>query len=68
LNRAINQIQKARKAMKSTHKKCPDDYEIAKMTGLSLDKIKSASNCLRIVASIDQKVGDYLGVEYMVRL
>ncbi|XP_006601059.1 RNA polymerase sigma factor sigC isoform X2 [Glycine max] len=65
LNRAINQIQKARKAMKSTHKKCPDDYEIAKMTGLSLDKIKSASNCLRIVASIDQKVGDYLGVEYM---
>ena len=54
--------------MKSTHKKCPDDYEIAKMTGLSLDKIKSASNCLRIVASIDQKVGDYLGVEYMVRL
>lgn len=65
LNRAINQIQKTRKAMKSTHKKCPDDYEIAKMTGLSLDKIKSASKCLRIVASIDQKVGDCLGVEYM---
>ncbi|RDX61363.1 RNA polymerase sigma factor sigC, partial [Mucuna pruriens] len=65
LNRAINQIQKARKTMKSTHKKCPDDYEIAKMTGLSLDKIKKASNCLRIVASIDQKVGDCLGVEYM---
>ncbi|KRH16276.1 hypothetical protein GLYMA_14G145200v4 [Glycine max] len=68
LNRAINQIQKARKAMKCMHKKCPDDYEIAKMTGLSLDKIKSASNCLRIVASLDQKVGNHLGVEYMVRL
>ncbi|KAH1213280.1 RNA polymerase sigma factor sigC [Glycine max] len=66
LNRAINQIQKARKAMKCMHKKCPDDYEIAKMTGLSLDKIKSASNCLRIVASLDQKVGNHLGVEYMV--
>ncbi|KAL2974937.1 hypothetical protein AAZX31_14G130200 [Glycine max] len=65
LNRAINQIQKARKAMKCMHKKCPDDYEIAKMTGLSLDKIKSASNCLRIVASLDQKVGNHLGVEYM---
>ncbi|KAK7384959.1 hypothetical protein VNO78_30662 [Psophocarpus tetragonolobus] len=65
LNRAINQIQKARKALKSTHKKCPNDYEIAKMTGLSLDKIKSAGTCLRIVASIDQKVGDCLGVEYM---
>ncbi|KAH1213281.1 RNA polymerase sigma factor sigC [Glycine max] len=61
-------IQKARKAMKCMHKKCPDDYEIAKMTGLSLDKIKSASNCLRIVASLDQKVGNHLGVEYMVRL
>ncbi|XP_068471738.1 RNA polymerase sigma factor sigC isoform X2 [Phaseolus vulgaris] len=55
LNRAIKQIQKARKVLKSTHKKSPDDCEIAKMTGLSLDKIKSASNCLRIVASIDQK-------------
>ncbi|QCD99683.1 RNA polymerase sigma factor [Vigna unguiculata] len=64
LNRAIKQIQKARKVLKSTQKKCPDDYEIAKMTGLSLDKIKSASNCLRIVASIDQKVGNCLSIEY----
>ncbi|KAK7320814.1 hypothetical protein VNO77_30642 [Canavalia gladiata] len=65
LNRAINQIQKTRKAMKNTSAKCPDDYQIAKMTGLSLDKIRSASNCLRIVASIDQKVGDGINVEYM---
>ncbi|XP_027369170.1 RNA polymerase sigma factor sigC-like isoform X2 [Abrus precatorius] len=65
LNRAINEIQKARKSMKSTSMKCPDDYQIAKMTGLSLDKIRSASNCLRIVASIDQKVGDCISVEYM---
>ncbi|XP_047151118.1 RNA polymerase sigma factor sigC [Vigna umbellata] len=64
INRAIKQIQKARKVLKSTHKKCPDDWEIAKMTGLSLDKIKSASNCLRIVASIDQKVGHCLSIEY----
>ncbi|XP_061373277.1 RNA polymerase sigma factor sigC isoform X2 [Gastrolobium bilobum] len=66
LSRALSQILKARKAMKSTSMKCPDDYEIAKMTGLSLNKIRAASNCRRIVASIDQKTGDYFSVEYMV--
>ncbi|OIV97818.1 hypothetical protein TanjilG_12575 [Lupinus angustifolius] len=55
LSKAINQIQKAQKSLKNACMKCPDDYEIAKMTGLSLDKIRSASNCLRVVASIDQK-------------
>ncbi|KAI4337535.1 hypothetical protein L6164_015939 [Bauhinia variegata] len=65
LNRAVSQIQKARKALKSTAMKSPDDYEIAKMTGLSLDKIRSASNCLRVVGSINQKVGDCLNVQYM---
>lgn len=48
--------------------KFPDDYEIAKMTGLSLDKIRSASNCRRVVASINQKMGDWHSVKYMVRL
>lgn len=67
MSRAINQIQKARKTLKNTSMKYPDDYEIAKMTGLSLDKIRSASNCLRVVASINQKMGDF-SVEYMVRL
>ncbi|KAE9603795.1 putative RNA polymerase sigma-K type, RNA polymerase sigma-70 like domain-containing protein [Lupinus albus] len=65
LSKAINQIQKAQKSLKNACMKCPDDYEIAKMTGLSLDKIRSASNCLRVVASIDQKVWDCYSIKYM---
>ncbi|KAJ1380346.1 Winged helix-like DNA-binding domain superfamily, partial [Sesbania bispinosa] len=64
MSKVLNQIGKARKSLKSTSTKDPDDYEIAKMTGLSLDKIRSASNCPRIVASINQKIGG-LSVEYM---
>ncbi|XP_050213328.1 RNA polymerase sigma factor sigC [Mercurialis annua] len=58
LSRAINQIKKARKALSTSHGKYPDDNEIAKFTGLSLAKIESASRCLRVVGSIDQKVGE----------
>nr|XP_027085422.1 RNA polymerase sigma factor sigC-like isoform X2 [Coffea arabica] len=58
LSKAISQIQKARKALKSSHGKYPDVNEIAKFTGLSTAKIMSVSKCLRIVGSIDQKVGD----------
>ncbi|KAJ7958850.1 RNA polymerase sigma factor [Quillaja saponaria] len=65
LSRAINQIQKARKSFHGTSIKYPDDNEIAKITGLSLHKIRSASKCLRVVCSIDQKVGDCLAVKYM---
>ncbi|KAF7817091.1 RNA polymerase sigma factor sigC [Senna tora] len=65
LSRAISQIQKARKSLKSTAFKYPDDYEIAKITGLSVDKIRSASNCLRVVGSINQKIGDCFNVKYM---
>ena len=60
LRKAINQIQKARKALNSSHMKYPDDEEIAKFTGLSLAKITLASKCLRVVGSIDQKMGDWL--------
>lgn len=67
MNRAINQIKRARKVLKNNSIKYPDDHEIAKMTGLSLDRIRSASNCLRIVASMNQKMGDR-GVSYMVKL
>lgn len=52
--------------MKGTAMKYLDDYEIAKMTGLSLDKIRSASYCLRVVGSINQKIGDCFSVKYMV--
>lgn len=59
MNKAISQIQKARKVLKNTTMKYPNDLEIAKMTGLSLDKIMSASHCLRTVSSM------YRGIEYM---
>ncbi|XP_028802154.1 RNA polymerase sigma factor sigC [Neltuma alba] len=65
LSKAINQIQKAQKSLKSTAMQYTDDYEIAKITGLSLDKIRSAHNCLRVVSSINQKIGDCFSVKYM---
>lgn len=55
LSKAISQIQKARKALANGDGRWPDDCEIAKFTGLSLAKIGSASNCLRVVGSINQK-------------
>ncbi|CAN6583326.1 unnamed protein product [Malus baccata var. baccata] len=58
LSKAINQIQKARKATYNSQMKYPDDDEIAKITGLSLARIKSASTCLRVVGSIDDKMWD----------
>ncbi|CAI8605689.1 unnamed protein product [Vicia faba] len=62
MNKAISQIQKARKVMKSRSMKYANHHEIARMTGLSLDKIRSASLCLRIVSSMNQNHGiDYLG-------
>ena len=68
LSKAISQIQKARKALKSSHGKYPDVNEIAKFTGLSTAKIMSVSKCLRIVGSIDQKVGDSSSAKRLVRM
>ncbi|XP_031250296.1 RNA polymerase sigma factor sigC-like [Pistacia vera] len=65
LSRSINKIQKARKALNSSHGKYPEDIEIAKFTGLSLAEIRSASECLRVVGSIDQKIGDWLNAKYL---
>ncbi|XAR69277.1 hypothetical protein NMG60_11000806 [Bertholletia excelsa] len=65
LGKAINQIQKARKTLSNCNVKCPGDDEIAKFTGLSLAKISSASKCLRIVGSIDQKIGDCMSAKFM---
>lgn len=64
LNKAINQIHKARKALSTSQGKYPGDDDIAKFTGLSLAKITLASKCLRVVGSIDQKVGDF-SVKFM---
>ncbi|PPD67063.1 hypothetical protein GOBAR_DD36060 [Gossypium barbadense] len=65
LSRAIVQIQKARKALSKSHGKYPEEDEIAKITGLSLSKIRSANKCFRVVGSIDQKIGDCINAKYL---
>ncbi|XP_052211345.1 LOW QUALITY PROTEIN: RNA polymerase sigma factor sigC [Diospyros lotus] len=65
LSKAINQIQKARKTLNSRHGRYPDDDEIARLTGLSLAKITSASKCLRVVGSIDQKMGHSISAKFL---
>ncbi|WCJ29547.1 RNA polymerase sigma factor sigC [Euphorbia peplus] len=65
LSRAMNQIQKARKTMSTSHGRYPDDKEIAECTGLSLARIESASKCLRVVGSIDQKMGECFNAKQM---
>lgn len=65
LSIAINRVQKGRKALKRTRGKHLDDVELAKFTGLSLDKIKSADKCLRVVGSIDQKIGDFINIKFL---
>ncbi|KAG7965999.1 hypothetical protein I3843_08G027800 [Carya illinoinensis] len=64
LSSAINLIVKARKDLTRTHGKYPDDDDISKYTGLSLAKIRSAGKCLRVVGSIDQKIGDHINLQY----
>ncbi|KAJ8531392.1 hypothetical protein K7X08_026826 [Anisodus acutangulus] len=63
--KVINQIHKARKTLSRSHGKFPDDNEIAKVTGLSTARIAMASKCLRVVGSIDQKVGDCISAKVL---
>lgn len=62
----MNQIYKARKTLNYQHGKYPDDELIAKYTGLTVATVKSASQCLRVVGSIDQKVADGFSAKNMV--
>ncbi|XP_038884659.1 RNA polymerase sigma factor sigC isoform X2 [Benincasa hispida] len=64
LTKAINQIQKARKVLNNGGRRYSDD-DIAKATGLPLAKVRVASNCLKVVGSVDQKMGDGLNMKYM---
>ncbi|KAK9102255.1 hypothetical protein Sjap_019509 [Stephania japonica] len=64
VNRTINQIQRARKALCGLNGKYPDETEISRFTGLSLAKVRLASNCPRIVGSIDKKAG-YGSLKFM---
>ncbi|KAJ8555516.1 hypothetical protein K7X08_013012 [Anisodus acutangulus] len=63
--KVINQIRKARKTLSRSHGKFPDDNEIAKFTSLSTSRIAMASKCLRVVGSIDQKVGDCISAKVL---
>lgn len=63
--KVINQIHKARKTLSRSHGKFPADDEIAKFTGLSTARIAMASKCLRVVGSIDQKVGDCISAKVL---
>nr|QKY65002.1 plastidic RNA polymerase sigma-subunit 3 [Passiflora contracta] len=65
LRRIINRIQRAEKALSNCHGKHPDDIEIARFTGLSLAKIESANKCLRVVGSVDQKIGGCMNAKYL---
>ncbi|KAL0557780.1 hypothetical protein IC582_006331 [Cucumis melo] len=64
LTKAINQIQKARKVLNQGGRRYSDD-DIARATGLPLAKVRVASNCLKVVGSVDQKMGDGLNMKYM---
>lgn len=66
--KVINQIHKARKTLSRSHGKFPADDEIAKFTGLSTARIAMASKCLRVVGSIDQKVGDCINAKVLVKM
>ncbi|KAK1367827.1 RNA polymerase sigma factor sigC [Heracleum sosnowskyi] len=65
LSKTMKKIQKARKTLSNSLGTYPDDYEIAKSTGLSLSKITSASTCLRVVGSLDKKIGDFTSLKYL---
>ncbi|XP_022951795.1 uncharacterized protein LOC111454527 isoform X1 [Cucurbita moschata] len=64
LTKAMNQIQKARKALNNGSNRYSDD-DIAKATGLPLAKVRLANNCLKVVGSIDQKRSDGLNMKSM---
>ncbi|KAL9832290.1 RNA polymerase sigma factor sigC [Arabidopsis thaliana] len=64
--RTINHIQKARKTLKTSHGiKYAADEEIAKLTGHSVKKIRAANQCLKVVGSIDKKVGDCFTTKFL---
>lgn len=63
----MSQIQKARKTLKTSQGiKYPADEEISKLTGYSLKKIRAANQCLKVVGSIDKKVGDCFTTKFLV--
>ncbi|CAH8310996.1 unnamed protein product [Eruca vesicaria subsp. sativa] len=64
--RTMSQIQKARKTLKTSQGiKYPADEELSKLTGYSLKKIRAANQCLKVVGSIDKKVGDCFTTKFL---
>ncbi|CAL9049747.1 RNA polymerase sigma factor sigC-like [Musa acuminata AAA Group] len=54
----IKRIQKARRTHYNREGRQPQDEEIAKLTGLSLAKVRLSSKCSRAVGSIEQEIRD----------
>ncbi|CAM8961621.1 unnamed protein product [Rhodiola kirilowii] len=65
INRVTSQIIKARAVLEKGDRVRSTDEEIADFTGLSLTKIQSANQCLRVVGSIDKKTGENLNVKFL---
>ncbi|KAI4376284.1 hypothetical protein MLD38_014065 [Melastoma candidum] len=65
LSGAIYRIERVRKNLNRHQNKHLNDMEIAKLTGLTVARVSSASKCLRVVGSLDQKVADCISMKYM---
>ncbi|EPS65656.1 hypothetical protein M569_09119, partial [Genlisea aurea] len=65
MNKVINQVQNARKQLCAATGRTPSDLEVAKLTGISLERIRSAGRCPRVVGSVDRRVGNPPGTLLM---
>lgn len=67
LSNVIDQTKKARRSLYNCNGRVPQDEEIAKFTGLPLANVRLANKCSRAMGSIDQKIGDCMGVKFKVQ-
>ena len=66
MEKAIKDVQKARRTLASTDRRRPLDADVAEITGLSLAKVRLAGRCGRVVGSINQKKGDAFNIKAAV--
>ncbi|KAJ0971404.1 hypothetical protein J5N97_019363 [Dioscorea zingiberensis] len=65
LEKVISQVKNARRTMSRRNGRYIQDDEIAKFTGLSVDKVRLASKCARAVGSLDEEIGVGWGIKFM---
>lgn len=66
MEKAIKQVQKARRTLSAAEHRRPLDADVAELTGLPLAKVRLAGQCGRVVGSINQKRGDALNIKVAV--